>query len=71
MGQDAIAWAARALSRYEMPPEESSVVLRTDNPELVRRYMEIHRDRLEERLADQLRALTAVERLLHVNTRRA
>jgi len=64
IGRDAIAWAARALRCYEMPPDEISAVLGADNPELVRRYMELHRERLEERLADQLRALIGLERLL-------
>jgi hypothetical protein len=64
IGRDAIAWAARTLRRYEMPPDEISAVLGADNPEIVRRYMELHRERLEERLAEQLRALTGLERLL-------
>lgn len=64
IGGDAIAWAGRALGRYELPPEEISAVLETDNPELVRRYMELHRERLEERLLDRLRALADLERFL-------
>lgn len=63
-GRDAIAWAARALRRYEMPPDEISAVLGANTPELVGRYMELHRERLEERLADRLRALTGLERLV-------
>lgn len=62
IGRDAIAWAARALRRYEMPPEEIGAVL--GDPELVRRYMELHRERLEERLVDRLRALSGLERSL-------
>jgi hypothetical protein len=50
--------------RYEMPRDEISAVLGADNPELVRRHMELHRERLEERLAEQLRALAGLERLL-------
>jgi hypothetical protein len=64
IGRDAIAWAARSLRQYEMPPNEISAVLEADNPELVRRYMELHRERLQERLADRLRALIGLERLL-------
>lgn len=64
IGPDAIAWAARALRHSKMPPEEIGVVLGADSPELVRRYMELHRERLEERLGDQLRALTGLERFL-------
>jgi hypothetical protein len=64
MGRDAFDWAARALRRDEMPPEEIGAVLGAGNPELVRRYMELHRERLEERLLDRLRALADLERLL-------
>jgi hypothetical protein len=35
-----------------------------DNPELVRRYMELHRERLQEQLVDRLRALAGLERFL-------
>ena len=55
---------ARALRRHEMPTEEILAVLGTEDPGVVHRYMELHRERLEERLAEQLRALAAVERLL-------
>jgi hypothetical protein len=64
IGPNAIGWAARALRHSEMPPEEIGAVLGADSPEPVRRYMELHRERLEERLAHQLRALTGLERLL-------
>jgi hypothetical protein len=64
IGRDAIAWAARALRRYEMPPEEIGAVLGADNPELVRRYTELHRERLEERLVDRVGALAGLERSL-------
>jgi hypothetical protein len=64
IGRDAIAWAARVLRQYEMPPNEIIAVLGAENPELVRRYMELHRERLQERLAYRLRALTGLERPL-------
>ena len=64
IGRDAIARAARTLRRHQMPPEEISAVLDSDDPELVRRYMELHREWLEERLADELRTLTGLERFL-------
>ena len=64
LGPDAIAWAARALRHNDLPPEEIGAVLGAEKPELVRRYMELHRERLEERLADQLRALANLERFL-------
>lgn len=64
IGHDAIAWAARTLRRHQMLPEEISAVLDADDPELVRRYMELHREWLEERLADSLRTLAGLERFL-------
>jgi hypothetical protein len=44
-----------------MPPEEIRAVLTADEPELVRRYLELHRERLEEGLADRRRTLSEVE----------
>ena len=55
---------ARALRRHEMPTEEIVAVLETEDRGVVHRYIELHRERLEERLAEQLRALADVERLL-------
>ena len=56
-----IGWVQRALERLEMPPYEISAILATDEPEMMRRYLELHRERLEERLADRFRELDAVE----------
>jgi hypothetical protein len=64
IGREAIAWAARMLRRQGMPSNEVDAVLAVDDQQLVRRHMELHRERLEERLADQLRALAGLERLL-------
>jgi hypothetical protein len=47
-----------------MPVDEIRIVLTTRDRELVRRHLELHRERLEERLDDQRRKLAAVERLL-------
>jgi hypothetical protein len=55
---------AGALRRIEMPREEIRAVLSADDPEIVRRYLELHRERLEERLAERQRALVALERSL-------
>ena len=54
-------WAERVLACQGMPPDEISAILATDEPEIVRRYLELHRERLDERLADRLRELDAVE----------
>jgi hypothetical protein len=59
-----IAWAAGKLLDHEMPADEIGAVLAADDPEVVRRYLELHRERLEERLAEQRRGLATVERVL-------
>ena len=48
-----------------MPPEEIDAILGADDPEVIRRYLELHRERLEERLADQRRT---IGRLIQVIT---
>jgi hypothetical protein len=50
------------LQDQGMPPDEILVVLATDDPDLVRRYLELHRERLEERLAADLRTLRRIKR---------
>jgi hypothetical protein len=51
----------RVLVRQDMPPEEIHAILATAEPEVVRRYLELHRERLEEGLADRIRELDAVQ----------
>jgi hypothetical protein len=45
-----------------MPPREIRIVLEADDPVVLQRYLELHRERLEERLAVQIRALEAINR---------
>jgi hypothetical protein len=47
-----------------MPPEEIRAILEASDPEIVRRYLELHRERLRERLDDRLRALDLLEAFL-------
>ena len=47
-----------------MPAAELQAILRSDDPVIVRRYLELHRERLEERLAEQVRTLGRLERQL-------
>jgi hypothetical protein len=47
-----------------MPPEEIRAVLAAEDPVIVRRHLELHRERLEEGLAEERRTLSALERLL-------
>ena len=48
-------WAVGVLRSQNMPPGEIRAVLSTDDPDVVHRYLELHGERLEERLADQRR----------------
>ncbi len=56
--------AARTLRRQQMPLEEIRAILATDDPLIVRRYMELHRERLDEWIAEQRRKLASLERSL-------
>jgi len=60
-----LALATPALMDQGMPPEEIDAMLGTQDPEVVRRYLELHEERLEERFADQRRT---IGRLLQVIT---
>ena len=61
MAMTALSWPARMLGDQGMPSAEIDAVLDTDDPVIVRRYLELHRERLEERLAEQIRALRRIE----------
>jgi DNA-binding transcriptional MerR regulator len=56
--------AVGTLRRNRMPRAEIRAVLAADDPEVVRRYIELHRERLEEQLEDRRRALDALARSL-------
>jgi hypothetical protein len=59
------ATAAREiLQGQRMPPEEIRAVLGTDDPLLVRRLLELHRERLGEWLEEQQRLVGWIERSL-------
>jgi hypothetical protein len=62
--RDATIWAQMVLRRQEMPEDEVRVVLTSADRTLVRRHLELHLERLEERLFAQRRSVAAVERLL-------
>ena len=61
---DPIASAKRTLREQGMPPGEIEAVLAADEPQVLRRYMELHRERLDEWVAAERRALGGVERFL-------
>ena len=52
---------ARRLRRQRMPMEEIRAVLTADDPVLVRRYVELHSERLDEWVAEQRRFLANLE----------
>ena len=55
---------ARILQSQEMPAEEIRAVLDAEDAQTVHRYLELHRERLEERLAEQRRLVIDLERSL-------
>jgi hypothetical protein len=57
-------WAAGTLRRQNMPREEIRAVLAADDPEVIRRYLELHQERLEEWQLEQRWTLARVERFL-------
>ena len=61
---EGLAWAEMVLRDQEMPPDELRVVLTTPDRELVRHHLELHLERLEERLSTQRRRVAAVERIV-------
>jgi hypothetical protein len=55
---------AHDLRTSGMPREAVRAVLAADDPAVVRRYLELHREWLRERLEEQERTLDRVERAL-------
>jgi hypothetical protein len=58
------SWAETVLRDQGMPSDELRVVLSTADRELVRRHLELHLERLEERLVSQRRMVAAIEGIL-------
>jgi hypothetical protein len=48
---------ATTLRLQRMPFDEIRAVLTADDPEIVRRYLELHQERLAERYAEERRAV--------------
>ena len=59
--RDHLISAAHELQRLGMPPMEIHTVLVTDDPDVVRRLMELHRERLQERLSDDVARVGHIE----------
>jgi hypothetical protein len=56
--------ARRILRRQGMPPQEIRAVLAADEPLVVRRLLELHRERLGEWLEQQRSVVESIERFL-------
>jgi hypothetical protein len=61
VGWDDLLWAAHELRRLGMEEAEIHKVLVTDDPDVVRRHMELHREWLEERIADDVATIGRIE----------
>jgi hypothetical protein len=59
-----IAWAEVVLRDQGMPPDELRIVLTSTDGEVVRRHLDLHLERLEERLSAQRRSLVSAKRFL-------
>ena len=70
VGWERLLWAARTLRDQSMPPMEIHTVLVTEDPEIIRRHLDLHRERLEERLMDELALIARIEMLLIEAVRR-
>jgi hypothetical protein len=62
--RDALAFVVRTLFVLDMPSDEISAIVDADQQMLVHRYLELHAERLRERLADQLQILARIEQIL-------
>jgi hypothetical protein len=67
---DPIVETVAALRALEMPAHEIRLVATADDPDVVRRHFELHRERLEERLASRIHSLDEIERELVTAARR-
>ena len=56
--------AGRALRRLGMTPEDVAGILEEDDPAVVRRHLELHREVLAERLDEELRTVDRIEGVL-------
>jgi hypothetical protein len=59
-----MAWAETLLREQDMPANELRVVLTSSDRELIRHHLELHLERLEERLVSQKQDVEAIGRIL-------
>ena len=61
IGSDVRADMAEALRRCQMPEDEIRWILTADDPAVVHMILELHRERLEEELAERRKTLGELE----------
>ena len=61
IGTDVRPDAAELLRRCKMPEAEIEWILTADDPAVVHMILELHRERLEEELAERRKALAELE----------
>jgi hypothetical protein len=59
-----VAWAETVLREQDMPADELRVVLTSSDRELIRHLLDLHLERLEERLVSQKQDVEAIGRIL-------
>jgi hypothetical protein len=59
-----VAWAETVLREQDMPADELRVVLTSSDRELIRHHLELHLERLDERLVSQKQDVEAIGRIL-------
>ena len=68
IGTDLRADAAGVLRWCQMPEVETEWVLTAEDPAVVHMILELHRERVEEELAERRRALSELEARLRLAT---
>ena len=69
IGSDVGTEAAEVLRRCQMPEDEIRWVLTADDPAVVHMILELHRERLEEELAERRKALAELEARVNAPSR--
>lgn len=67
---NSVGWISTVLLRQGMPEDEVRRVLLVDDPEMVRRHLELHRERLLERMHEELGTIDMIDRFLQGMSRR-
>jgi hypothetical protein len=59
-----VAWAETVLRKQDMPADELGVVLTSSDRELIRHLLDLHLERLDERLVSEKQDVEAIGRML-------